>query len=245
MKKIQFFSVVDGLATSYPIVESARTMPKWIHRAREQYKNKKEQAGSDRFPHIYKCPGVIDLMATGYIVTAWHDFVVRTEFGREGFGWTVPSNNLQELMPDRELLSSHTADGVTEHIPRSDRQSSTIVKVNTPWHVVVPKGIKLLVLPLAYPDHDAFEAAPGILDPGVSSEINIQLWWNVLDGEHQVNAGDPLAQIIPLSEEQLELLVRDATSWDQLWVKKKKFFESLSFTTKRPLIKKNYQGHFE
>ena len=53
-----------------------------------------------------------------------------------------------------------------------------------------------------------FAAAHGILDPMQSHEINLQLFWNVLEGETLIRAGTPLAQYIPIKRSELNYSAR-------------------------------------
>ena len=58
------------------------------------------------------------------------------------------------------------------------------------------------MLPVAYSDNVDFEACIGILDPSVSTEINVQLYWNRFGDISKVKAGTPLCHLIPLTEQE-------------------------------------------
>jgi hypothetical protein len=119
-----------------------------------------------------------------------------------------------------------------------------IVKINTPWNIIAPKGVKFLMMPITYPDSHEFENAIGILDPGISCEINFQLWWNVKDGETLLKAGTPMVHLIPLSPELYDVVCRDMTEHDKTWINKQKYLQNFSFRPKRNLIKEFYYKHF-
>lgn len=133
---------------------------------------------------------------------------------------------------------------ITDMLPKKPSSINQIVKLNTPWHVIAPKGIKFLILPIAYPDSFEFDSCIGILDPGISSEINVQLNWNIKDGETLIKAGTPLMHIIPISEDKFQINCRDATSKDLKWLNKRNFLNNFTFRLKRNLIKDFYYKHF-
>lgn len=237
MRKIEFFSEVHGLADTLPITKPTECLPKWVSVLRSDYK----QADKDK-SHLYRCPGIFDLFKVGYIVPAWHDITFKTD--GENYNWEVPSKDLLKFKRNEDIASAHSFKTIGKHLPRPPWSHPSVLKLNTPWHVAAPKGVKLLITAVPYPDSYMFEATTGILDPAVSTEINIQLNWNVPVGMHRITAGTPLAHIIPLCEDELEFIVRDANSYDELWFKKRSFLNTMSYVLNRARIKKMYQGHF-
>jgi len=237
MRKIEFYSDVYGLASMVPILKTSEALPKWVNTLRADYKqNPKEKS------HLYRCPGIFDLFTTGYIVTAWHDITLKTD--GENYGWELPSAELQILMGANQLAQAHSHRTTAKHLPRPPWAHPSVLKLNTPWHVVAPKGVKFLITHAPYPDSFEFQAMNGILDPGISTEINIQLDWHVPAGTHVIRAGTPLAQLIPLSEENFELVVRDKTPHDEQWSLKRRFVNGMGYVLNRPRIKKLYEDHF-
>ena len=242
MKKIEFVSKIPGVVDLYPIVEAKDCLPRWAESARNNYiQNKKTQQG--RFNHIYQCPGIFDLMTQGYIVPMWHDVIISTNGNPDEFGWTVPTSEILELNTDTDIIENQT-NGLGSLMPIKPWSLNTLIKINTPWNIIAPKNVKLLILPIAYPDRFEFESSIGILDPGYSNEVNIQMFYNVAKGDVTIKAGTPLAQIIPLSERDFTLICRDMNNWDKLWLQKKKYFENATFKIKRNKIKDLYHKHF-
>lgn len=242
MKDIIFFSTVDGVADVCPIITADQCLPKWASLAKERFV-KEKSTRNDRFNHIYQCPGIFDLYNYGFVVTAWHDFIIKTEFGKAGFAWKIPHEEISLLMNGVDVIGTHQQQ-IAEFLPKRPTTIGQPIKINTPWHVIAPKGVKFIVLPIAYPDTFEFDSHIGILDPGVSSEINIQLNWNVKDGETLVKAGTPLMHMIPISEEKFNLICRDATEYDKKWIKKRNFLNNFTFKLKRNIIKEFYHKHF-
>lgn len=242
MKTITFFSTVPGLAETLPIIPARDLNLHWAKRARQDYiDTAKKQLGS---LHIYQCPGIFDLLSTGYIIPMWHDVIITTNGDDRNFEFTIPTPDLNELMGDKKQIIGKQESGIGTLVPVRPWACDSLLKINTPWHVIAPKGVKFLMIPIAYPDSFEFESSTGILDPSHSSEINVQAFWNIKRGEHYLKAGTPLAQLIPLSSEEFKMECRDASTYDQLWLDKLKFLKHFTFRLKRNVIKNAYLKHF-
>ena len=232
--KIEFFSTVPGVAQAFPITLAKDTLPQWVSTARADYlqKNKSEN-------HIYKCPGIFELLTTVYIVHAWHDIQIDTNTGK--MTAYAPTDEMEQLL-DQPPLQVQTATGAAFHLPKRPWSHQDIIKFNTPWHVLAPKDVKLMMIPIPYTENFTFEACSGILDPGVASEINIQAYCNVL-GNTTIKAGTPLAQLVPMSEKTFDLVVRDMNTSDNRWVKIRKYLNSFSYVLNRKKVKEGYNAH--
>ena len=235
-KKIEFFSSVPGLAETFPIRPAREVLPNWVHVARADYLKQKDK----REIHIFKCPGIFELFGTGYILPAWHDFEI--ESTEIGFRVTIPDGSLNDIL-GKETLQSQHSDGVAKFLPKRPWSVASILKINTPWQVLAPKGLKFLMIPLPYTDDFRFESCSGILDPGISSELNVQGYWNVPMGKQVIKAGTPLVQIIPMTEKTYDYIVRDKNASDELWMAKRKYLNFFAFMFNRPKIKEAYERH--
>ena len=225
--KVQFFNTYDGVLEAWPIEPMAKAIPNWVRSARDDFVSTKH----DRRTHVYKCSGIGELYKTGFVVRAWHDFYVDAD--ERELKVTLPSSGLS----DRAFDIQH-GDTIAKFIPRRPWSSKTILKLNTPWHVIAP--CKLLMLPVSYPDSHVFESCIGILDPAISTELNIQLFWNALGCRTQVNAGTPLCQLVPICDEAVELEVRNANPKDIEWLKKRHYIINMAFTSNIKKMKEMY-----
>ena len=102
-----------------------------------------------------------------------------------------------------------------------------------------------MFMPLPYPDSFDYESVTGILDPAESSELNIQLNWYKEEGEVLIKAGTPLMYILPISEKEYNVVSRDATEKEMNWIKKRRYFNSFSFTPIRSKVKTLYEKYFQ
>lgn len=242
MKTIEFYSSIPGVVDMYPIKKASESLPQWATAARNEYISKHDKLNG-RMNHIYQCPGIFDLMKCGFIIPMWHDVIIKTN-GLDEFSYTVPSSDLPELKNDTSLIEPQS-NGIGNILPIKPWSINTLIKINTPWNIVAPKNIKFIILPIAYPDSFEFESSIGILDPGISNEVNIQMYYNVQKGEYLLKAGTPLAQIVPISEQNYDLVCREMNNIDTLWNLKRKFFNSANFKIRRNLVKDIYYKHFK
>lgn len=240
--KIIFFNHIQGLAETYPIIFAKDYKAKWIEELRKDYiKQTSSKSQDTRLLHMYRCPGIFDLLKEGFYMPIWHDLNITTDGDKKNFRWEIPSPWLQDQM-EMPVLTVHAEN--TKFLPYPDYSLNVILKLNTPWHVIAPKNLKLLILPISYPDNYDYIANAGILDPSISNEINVQLFWNKLYGKTTIKAGTPICQIIPLSEKKYELICRYKNAHDDLWEKKKKFIQNCTFWFNRKNIIQLYNKHF-
>tara|TARA_B100001939_G_scaffold222714_1_gene191665 strand:- start:2502 stop:3248 length:747 start_codon:yes stop_codon:yes gene_type:complete len=236
--KIQFFSSIDGVAETYPIVKTSQELPKWTYLVREDFK-KQQYAKQDI--HLARCPGIFHMFAQGFIIPAWNDFEI--ECNGEGIKWTIAENHMNDLLEQR-VFTVQSGVSIGKYLPKRPWSIPHILKYNTPWHVITPKNVKMLMLPLPYTEDFDLECCPGILEPAYSSELNIQMYWNKMSGKRIVKAGTPLAQLIPLTEKEYSFEVRDKNENDTKWLKKRKYLNAYSFIFNRNKAKEAYHRQY-
>lgn len=231
--KIEFYSTIDGVIDAFPVQYASECLPQWIGLAKQDYLNDKTAQS------IYRCPGIVDILTNGFIIKAWHDIEIQVKDDRLiGF---APSADLEEMLgcPPVQIQGGNE---IAKHMPKRPWSHPDILKINTPWHVIAPKSVKLMMLPVSYTDQFMFESTTGILDPSVSNEINIQGYVNQLG---TIKAGTPLVHIVPITSEKYNLIVRSINEHDKLWVKKKKYLNAFSFLFNRKKTKEAYEKHYK
>ena len=242
--KIEFYSNIIGVSDAYPIVPASEYRPAWMAGVRDDYKQFLKTAVGKQ-PHIYQCPGIFDLVKTGFVVPMWHDVVIQAE-GIDSFRWTVPTAEFIDVAHNAgsDPISSQKT-GVGTLMPVKPGVHKALLKINTPWRIVAPKGIKFIMIPYPYPDTFEFESSIGIWEPGVSNELNVQAYWNAQVGQPvTIKAGTPIAQLIPITEKQYDYEVRDATNHDYNWNRKLMYMGISTFKANRAKIKQMYYKHF-
>lgn len=225
--KIEFFSSVEGVAEAFPILPAQKSLPKWVNLARQDYlQNKQSQS-------VYRCPGIFDIMSTGFIVTAWHD--IEVEPGVEMSGY-APSPLMEELL-EKPPIQIQMGNSIAKHIPKRPWSHRDILKINTPWHVKAK--CKFMMIPIPYSDEVIFESTTGIWDPSISSEINIQAYINT-NQPFIIKAGQPICQLIPITEKNYTMEIRDLNDSDRRWLKTRKYINNMNFVLNRGIIKNAY-----
>lgn len=243
MKKITFFSSVNGVADVHPINYAKNFKFKWVDVVRNDYKAEAEKNKHTKFNHLARCPGVFEIMSSGFIIPMPWDITIETDGDLMHFGWHLPSKEIEQIF-DSPVITAHFPNTIAKGLPIKPNALESIIKLNTPWHAIVPKGLKFLMIPIPYPDSFEFENVSGILDTSISTEINLQLRWYVTEGIHTIKAGTPMVQLIPLSNEKFELEVRNATAQDKEWLQKRRYLNNFSFILKRNIIQNLYKKFF-
>ena len=241
--EIKFVSRVKGISDLFPVIKASEYKRKWVDKVKKDYKqNHKEHQ------HLMRCPGIFSLLNEGYIFTTWHDVIIKTKKGEQGFSWEIPMRkDDKEIFFVPEIIEAQTED-ITKWFPKKKEQTDTIVKLNSPINVIAPKGIRLLISPIPYPEQFDFECVPGILNPLDSTEINIQLKWFKEDGEVLIKAGTPIAHLIPLynTDKKIEIVNRDANKKELAFINKITKLQILTFNLHkyRQKIKNMYKEYF-
>ena len=207
-KKIEFFSNDPSVIDNYPIIESKELKLDWVKKIREDFQNqvKKNHQKLPGWSHLSRCPGIFNLFKYGYVIRLHQDIIIRPR-GKE-FEWMTPSKNVQVEGMGKDVI---------DMIAKPPWAADFILKIITGWHVIAPKGLKFIVLPISYPDTFNVTSTAGIFDPSDSTEVNFQLFWNGTDEETVIKAGTPLGQLIPISEKKYQMVQRIMNQRDKEW----------------------------
>jgi hypothetical protein len=158
---------------------------------------------------------------------------------------TADQMNAQVKYPDigtQHAVDIHKADAIAKHLPKRPWSCKSIIKLNTPWHLI--SGEKFLMLPLPYADEHTFEACPGTLDPSISTEVNVHLYWNKL-GKTMIPAGTPLCYLAPMTSNSVQLEMREATKKDLDWLQKRHYINKMSFTLNIKKMKELFRNYWK
>lgn len=201
--KIEFYSVNFPQIYNYPIEPISTVNRPWLTNIKENVKNKYKN------PHLhnsssYLCSGIREIMNTGYVLRAHHDFIIKTNGDGETFEWSTPDSSLKPI-------GFFSPEQYGDYGPLPEQTLRSLIKIETPWRVILPKGWKLLVLPVTYIENQPFTSSIGILDTQISREINPILFWHNLNGEEFIEAGTPICQLIPIKTQITEFEIRKAS----------------------------------
>jgi hypothetical protein len=223
--RVRFYNTVPGFATANPVVYSQSLKRDWVKKnSKDMVEHNEHIQNTSKCPitkltqhlgvnFLVKCPGIRKYINAGFIVPLPFDLIIETNGDGENVmtihpdvGASVYNESANKLVDkhDRKLFHNYT------QVPRSSLK--TLLKINTCWNVVPDDNYVYLVTSVEYSNEDRFTVATGILDPYINSNINVILYWHVLNGRETLSAGTPLVHLIPIPRDMLipELEVYEA-----------------------------------
>ena len=241
---VRFYSVYPGIESTYPVKQAKDYKHKWFDDLTKEYIKELEEVTTSKCPFkqiisTAKCPAIRDITRRGYIVCAPCDIKIVTEDNGQNISWSTSYSfaDPPELGP---LLSFHTPDSLMNLIDHRPDTLKYVLKINLPWRVECSKDIVLLQSHVHYSSESRFTSAFGVLDPRESNQINIQLFWHVMDGVEVIKAGTPLAQYIPIQRQfNPDFSVDIENSKDKIRDKSLNYISNHSSTRNHKLVR-NY-----
>lgn len=218
-----FASCVPGVVQHFPVIDARTYRPTWVKEAAAVYKKRLEESSlTQQVSGLIKCPGIRDIMTTGFIVTSCYDIQIKTYGDGEKFTWEIPRHLISALMESREFkligepVSWLSLKDEDTRVLRRPQSLNSLIKIQSTWSVRIPKGWSLLVTNVQYADEPRFSCVSGILRSGNGlQEIIPQLYWNVLEGEELIKAGTPLCQFIPIPDKEIPINMKCIESDDR------------------------------
>lgn len=213
--EIKFVCLIPEVAKSMPIVPASKVNFSWVRTAVENYKRQKAQQGNGAIlRHVARCPGIHAVSRVGWVQKSYQDIFIKTD-GSGGFGWKTPIDQ-SKLTPGHEFvwdyITYHSNEMTEPYGLVKPGAIPTIIKVQSPWVVYIPKGYYLMCMPIPYGDDNRFTATTGILD-GDNGPIflNVQMHWYCQNSEELIPAGTPLAQYYLIKKEEINEVVSGFT----------------------------------
>jgi hypothetical protein len=213
---IEFFSVIPEIAHLAPIQPLIKFKSNLIINSTKnlsQVKKKPEFEMQSNL-HTAKCPGIINKSKLGWVMTTWQDLVIETYGDGVKFTWESPVDQRQMKNGDLvgEMLSFHPEHQYSNFVETDSNTLKLVLKIQTPWRCIVPKGYYLHEGPLPYTDEKRFTTVEGFFsrESGVSN-LNVQLLWHVPNGKTLIKAGTPIAHYMLVPKNQPKLVVMEAS----------------------------------
>ena len=209
---IVFACSIPAVLDRYPVEPASKVKRSWIKSSVAAYKHQVQAIGKTQgVSGTAKCPGLHNIIGEGYILRSWFDLTVQTTNDDYAFNCTFPTgmasvckdNNFNE-----ELISSFSGKQPNLAVPVSEGSIKSLIKINTPWAVKIPKGWSMLMLPVSYGNDTRFSDKPGILTEGEFYTINPIIEWHVKNSVGKIEAGTPLLQMIPIRSEKAEATIQ-------------------------------------
>lgn len=206
---IEFFSYTKDLNYAYPIEPIDTLKLNWVKESAQAFQEIKNDTSHESASHL--CAGIKDLMSVGYIVRLPYDVGIKTNGDGVSVASMIPHDKIPEI---KYFTGRHFGDVLP--VPHSSLK--TAIKIDTRWAVKMPKGWKMLMIPINYYQDQPFTCATGVLDTSICNQINPILYWHGFDGEYILKAGTPLCHLIPIYTGNIpQMVTRDMTSKEIEW----------------------------
>jgi hypothetical protein len=213
--RIKFYCSLPEIKEKYPITPAKDFNFNWFRNSALAFKKVSGEIGQKTaVTGAAKCPGIRPIMQNGVILRSWFDLTINTNKDPNNFDFFIPpgiGTYLQGRQFNKKLVSWFTPDDQAHATPVHESSLQTLIKITTPWSVAIPKGWKLLFMPIPYPDEPEFTAVHGMLSAGDYYPINAIINVHRRPGELHIPAGTPLMQMIPVKDEDIAVDVLDMT----------------------------------
>lgn len=221
--KIKFYSDFPEITEQYPIYPAREYKRKWVRDCAKSFAKYRDKMG-DKHSLITstKCPGIRNIMESGYIVQSWFDFTIETD-GKD-FQVFYPEQlekHMQDIGYTNPLVNSFNTKYSPLNIP-TGQSLPHIIKIWTPYHFEVPDTHELMVLPVQYDDNETFTACTGSIS-GFEIDFNVHVYWHNTQGSAHVPAGTPLCQLVPIRRDKSTIVTEKSNNYVRDQVAKRKF----------------------
>jgi hypothetical protein len=206
-EKIVFETTIPGMDKLMPIIPAKDYKHPWVSRALDDFANTRNHPnyGMEPMHHTTKCPGIFKVQRHGWIVRTWQDIVIETFGDGQTFNWTTPID--QKQINKEDYIGMHSVEQLYKFMQNwPENTLRTLIKINTGWRCVVPKGYYLMQMPVPYADENRFTTLPGyFMRETGPAQMNTQLMWHVMNGKTLIKAGTPLAQYVLIPKDDYEM----------------------------------------
>ena len=223
--KVEWVTAMPGLVENYPIIPARMSLPQWFKDSPTRvakdaaHSHGMQQRGDhppmpkptgtvvgpktywkDETPTVRHCPGIVDVMRSGYLLRAWTDIEINTP--------EPPKRDGTDRYMDRSGLSPQEIGGkvgafgpsLNQKLPLWEGEYEFALKFDTPWLCKTPPGYSLLYLPVPYAEHTPFRVLHGITDNDTFHIVNILAMWSH-HGSYLIEAGTPLCWLLPVKRD--------------------------------------------
>lgn len=217
--KVVFDCLIPGIERLMPMVEAKDIRHAWMAKAVSEFTSsrKKESFGMVKTGYTGRCPGIFNLQRHGWVMRTWQDITIETFGDGSRFEWTSAMDQSALSKEVGEYISFHPETQLANYMDNWPKNTlRTVLKLQTPWRCIVPKGYYLFEMPVAYLDDSRFTTVHGFFshDQGPAN-MNPQFMWHVPEGKTLIKAGTPIAQYILVPKEKYDMEIKVARQLDE------------------------------
>jgi hypothetical protein len=191
---LKFYCFDPDVAKNMPIILAKDYKFDWVEKAKTYYNETNDEVRTT------KCPGIFSLLGKGWIHRTYQDITIKTNGDGETFEYKTNNQTLKRGGKyTNGYVGYHTKEQLQIFKNWKDDTLKTMLKIQSPWCVDVPKGYSLLMMPLPYSDDVRFTAATGLLRG--KNFLNVQLYWHCKNSVEVIKAGTPINQMVLIKDE--------------------------------------------
>jgi hypothetical protein len=211
---LKFYSLIPEITKNFPITKAESVNFNWVQKCRTDYKEKNKTNSVEK--HTARCIGINSILKTGWIQYTYQDIEIKTNGDGTSFLWRSEID--QQSLPEvgkllNHYIDFHTPDDFYKFRPFDNNTLKTVIKIQSPWFVEIPKNYFLLRIPIPYPDDNRFTVVPGILN--YNNFLNVQIYWHCLNSTEIIKKGTPLCQFILIKNENIDYEICQFNSVDE------------------------------
>lgn len=193
---VDAFTADSAIHEFFPIKESSRFMPSWWKEMPSKIDVKTELGFDQSYATMKRCDGILDYYNTGFMLPLWSDIQIKTTAdGGWATQWADQTNPMNVYSNPPEFLP---------------KEFSNIIhfKIVSPWYVKEKTGVNFQ---WSHPFWNDLENITKYIIPSAvvnfkhQYSTNITMMFPKKDCTTQINAGEPLVRIAPLSESEVEI----------------------------------------
>jgi hypothetical protein len=180
-----------------------------------------KRLGTKEHPTLKTCNGFLDQMTTGFVLPCWSDYKIHA----------LDDGNLDWIAASQVAnIESHSR----EQMWNGFYEDYANVKLISPWFINDKSGIKFAWVPPMWNNQpDNVKNMTGVIDFTYQNVTNVVLMLKK-NTKLELEAGEPLAQMIPLTERKVELKhhLISTLDWNNRLLRPMKFKNTYGFRKK-------------
>lgn len=197
--KVEFFTILEGLETICPPVESKKFLPDW-------WNNIKKSDGTCPVSNIptvpgsvKKCPAVADYLLSGFIIPCWTDIYIDPS--------DLNNPTIQPSMSNIPSINRVVETVYNMHLPENVlKEYPLTIKVQTPWIIKTKKRYSIKASDPFYHFNLNYVCVPGIVDTDYYNNLSVQIMIKSRE-PFVIPFGSPLILIQPFKREKFYIKI--------------------------------------
>ena len=189
----------------FPIAPAKEFIPTWFKKLESTYKVNVPNTLRDRAATVKRCPGISNLFNKGFVLPLWTDMKLH---------FNALDNNQFEFKYEAAVEDPHWGMEVHDSMQYTGlfRDNFFQSKISSPWLIKEKSGLDFMFIEPTYTmtNPNIFTVIPGVLNFKYQNYANINIMTeitNPMQKQIDISAGEPLAHIIPLTEDNVELRI--------------------------------------